>query len=110
MPARRKAAKKKIDRSPEKALIDCAFTPNGNRRADTTMPLPSKQIHCQCGHVTTLQSKKLRCIKCGKFLFYDQKEKRRHITNHIYAVAMLALGIGIIAFLFIEMIIEPLLR
>ena len=72
------------------------------------MPLPSKEIRCRCGHVMTLQSRKLRCIKCGKFLFYDEKEKRRHTSNQIYIVAMLALAIGIIAYLFIEMIVEPL--
>ncbi|MGB5422847.1 MAG: hypothetical protein WBN03_11850 [Desulfobacterales bacterium] len=72
------------------------------------MPLPLKEIQCQCGHVTTLQSKKLRCIKCGKFVFYDEKEKRRHTTNQFYVVAMLALAIGIITYLFVEMIVEPL--
>lgn len=72
------------------------------------MPLSSKEIQCPCGHVITLQSKKLRCIKCGKFVFYDEKEKRRHTTNQFYAVAMLALAIGIITYLFVEMIVEPL--
>lgn len=72
------------------------------------MPLPSKEIQCQCGHVMTLQSKKLRCIKCGKFLFYDENEKRRHTTNQIYFVAMLVSAIGIITYLFVEMIVRPL--
>lgn len=72
------------------------------------MPLPSKEIQCQCGHFMTLQSKKLRCIKCGKFLFYDENEKRRHTTNQIYFVAMLASAIGIITYLFVEMIVRPL--
>ncbi|MFZ0610915.1 MAG: hypothetical protein WAM73_01610 [Desulfobacterales bacterium] len=73
-----------------------------------TMPLPSKDIDCPCGHVTTLQTKKLRCIKCGKFLFYDDTEKKRHSTNQIYLVAMLAAGIGIVTYLFVEMIVRPL--
>jgi uncharacterized paraquat-inducible protein A len=72
------------------------------------MPLSSKEIQCPCGHVITLQSKKLRCIKCGKFVFYDEKEKRRHTTSQLYAVAMLALAIGIITYLFVEMIVRPL--
>jgi hypothetical protein len=41
-------------------------------------------------------------------VFYDEKEKRRHTTNQFYVVAMLALAIGIIAYLFVEMIVEPL--
>lgn len=72
------------------------------------MSLPSKEIQCPCGHVMTLQSKKLRCIKCGKFLFYDENEKRRHTTSQIYFVAMLASAIGIITYLFVEMIVRPL--
>ncbi|MFZ0243154.1 MAG: hypothetical protein WAL90_16050 [Desulfobacterales bacterium] len=73
-----------------------------------TMPLPPIDIECPCGHVTTLQTKKLRCIKCGKFLFYDDKEKRRHGTNQIYFVAMLSAAIGIVTYLFVEMIVRPL--
>ena len=42
-------------------------------------------------------------------MFYDDKEKRRHTTNQFYVVAMLALAIGIITYLFVEMIVEPLL-
>jgi len=72
------------------------------------MPLSSKEIQCPCGHVITLQSKKLRCIKCGKFVFYDEKEKRRHTTNQLYIVAMLVSAIGIITYLFVEMIVRPL--
>jgi uncharacterized paraquat-inducible protein A len=72
------------------------------------MPLPAKEIQCQCGHVMTMQYKKLRCVKCGQYLFYDEKEKRRHRSAQIYTVAMLALAIGIIAYLFVEMIVEPL--
>jgi hypothetical protein len=41
-------------------------------------------------------------------VFYDEKEKRRHTTNQLYAVAMLALAIGIITYLFVEMIVRPL--
>jgi hypothetical protein len=72
------------------------------------MPLPSKEIQCPCGHVMTLQLEKLRCIKCGKFLFYDEKEKRRHTTNQLYIVVMLVSAIGIITYLFVEMIVRPL--
>lgn len=72
------------------------------------MAFPEKEIHCRCGNVMTLQTRKLRCVKCGRFLFYNDQEQRRHHTAQIYTVAMLALGIGIITYLFIEMIVEPL--
>ena len=72
------------------------------------MPLPPKEVQCACGHVSSLKIKKLRCIKCGKFIFYDELEKRRHRNAQIYAVAMLAGAIGILTYLFIEMIVTPL--
>lgn len=72
------------------------------------MSLPTKDIECQCGHVTTLATTKLRCVKCGEFLFYDDKEKKRHSTNQIYFVVMLVSAIGIVTYLFVEMIVRPL--
>ena len=73
------------------------------------MPLPPKEVQCPCGQVTTLKLRKLRCIKCGKFVFYDEKEKRRHKNAQVYAVVMFAAAIGILTYLFIEMIVTPLL-
>ena len=74
------------------------------------MRLPSKEVVCQCGHVSVLETKKLLCIKCGKYVFYNPQEKRRHQAKTIYAVVMLALGLGFITYLFLEMIVTPLLR
>ena len=68
-----------------------------------------KQVDCKCGHTMTLIIGKLRCIKCGAFLYYDENERRRHRTATIYAIVMLALGIGTLTYLAIEMIVEPLL-
>ena len=73
------------------------------------MPMPSKDITCKCGHVSTLQTRKLLCTNCGKYVFYNAKEKRRHTMNTYYVLAMFLLAFGILAFLFMEMIAEPLL-
>jgi len=70
---------------------------------------PPKEVVCKCGHVSTLETNKLMCIKCGKYIFYDSQEKRRHHAKTIYAIVMLALGLGFITYLFIEMIVTPLL-
>ncbi len=72
------------------------------------MPLSPKDIQCRCGHTSTLQSRKLLCIKCGKYVFYDSSERRRHRFNTIYVIAMLALAAGFVTYLFVEMIAEPL--
>ena len=73
------------------------------------MPLSPKDVRCRCGHVSSLNLRKMRCIKCGKFIFYNEEEERRHKTTQFYTVAMLVAAIGIITYLFIEMIVDPLL-
>jgi hypothetical protein len=56
-----------------------------------------------------LTTRKLLCIKCGKYVFYDDHEKRRHQLNSFYMVGMLVLAIGVLTFFFMEMIVTPLL-
>ncbi len=73
------------------------------------MGLPPKEVVCQCGHASLLETKKLLCIKCGKYVFYDDQEKRRHQKRQIYGVVMFALAVGFVTYLFIEMIVSPLL-
>ena len=72
------------------------------------MPLPQKEITCQCGHTMTLAMRKMRCIKCGKYVFYNAEEARKHRFNSFYVVALFALAAGFIAYLFMEMIVRPL--
>ncbi|HHP7234239.1 MAG TPA: hypothetical protein ACFCUC_06385 [Desulfobacterales bacterium] len=73
------------------------------------MPLPAKKIGCQCGHTMTLTTRKLRCVKCGGYLFYNDGEKRRHRINAFYMIAMFVLAGGFLTFLFVELIVEPLM-
>ncbi|MEW5910456.1 MAG: hypothetical protein AB1659_11690 [Thermodesulfobacteriota bacterium] len=74
------------------------------------MPLNPKEVICECGNSMTLSVRKLRCVKCGKYLFYDEPDKRRHRANTIYFLLMFALGVGFTAYFFIEMIVDPLFR
>jgi len=73
------------------------------------MSLPAKQAECQCGHTMSLNTRKLRCVKCGGYLFYNEDEKRRHRTNSFYVIAMFVLAAGILTYLFVELIVEPLM-
>ena len=73
------------------------------------MPLPAKTIECRCGHTMTLKNRKLRCVKCGGYLFYNEDEKRRHRTNAFSMIAMFVLAAGFLTFLFVEMIVVPLM-
>jgi hypothetical protein len=74
------------------------------------MPLSPKEVACECGHAMTLTLRKLRCVKCGKYIFYNELEKRRHRVNSIYFLMMFALGVGFVIYFFIEMIVDPLFR
>jgi uncharacterized paraquat-inducible protein A len=72
------------------------------------MPQPEKEITCQCGHSMTIKMNKMRCVKCGKHVFYTESEQRRHRLGIIYAVAIFVSVTAFITYLFIEMIVTPL--
>jgi len=74
------------------------------------MPRPPKEVTCRCGHTSTLTIPKLLCIKCGKYIFYDDQEKRRHRMHSLYGLAMFAAAITLVTYFFVEMIVEPLFR
>ena len=73
------------------------------------MPKPPKDITCKCGHTTTLETSKLLCIKCGKYVFYNDQEKRRYRMATFYTLALFLLAFGFLTFLFVEMIVTPLM-
>ena len=73
------------------------------------MPMPAKDITCRCGHTTTLETSKLLCIKCGKYVFYNDQEKRRYRIATYYTLGLFLLAFGFLAYLFMEMIVTPLL-
>jgi hypothetical protein len=69
-----------------------------------------REIACACGHVSTLASQRMLCIKCGKWIFYDEKEKRAHRYQSWYFTAIIVCALGFIAYFFVEMILSPLMR
>jgi uncharacterized paraquat-inducible protein A len=74
------------------------------------MTLEAKQVNCQCGHSFITEKEKSWCERCARPVYYHKKDQRRHKLNQIYVVAMAALAITFLTYLFIEMIAEPLLR
>lgn len=74
------------------------------------MALEAKQVSCQCGHSFSTEKEKTYCEKCARPVFYHKKDQRRNTLNHYYAVAMAALVITFLTYLFIEMIATPLLH
>ena len=71
--------------------------------------LPPKDVVCDCGHALTIERKKILCTKCGKYVFYNAEERKKHKMNTIYIVLAIASALGLITYFFIEMIAKPLL-
>lgn len=71
------------------------------------MVMKSKDVACSCGHVTSLANRKLRCVKCGKYVFYDEHEKQAHRRQTLYIMSVLVLALGFITYFFVEMVLKP---
>ncbi len=73
------------------------------------MRLKPKQVQCNCGHVSNLENRNMRCVKCGQLVFYTSKDKKAHKRNHVYVVGMIVAVITFLTYIFIELIAVPLL-
>jgi hypothetical protein len=73
------------------------------------MRLKPKQVQCNCGHISTLESKNALCVKCGQPVFYTSKDKKAHKRNHVYVVSMIVAVMTFLTYMFIELIAVPLL-
>ena len=72
------------------------------------MQLTPKDVPCPCGHVTTLTTRKLMCIKCGKYVFYDENERKAHRRLTLFVIMVVALSLGLVTYFFVEMVLGPL--
>jgi hypothetical protein len=70
--------------------------------------LPAKDVACACGNTLTLTRQRDWCLKCGQPVFYNPKDKKWHKINRVYIVVMFAAAVFIVAYLFFEMIVIPL--
>lgn len=99
----------KTDRQPLKA--DCGVGTGaavGHHRKEWLYMLEPKDVTCSCGHVTHLANRKLLCIKCGKYVFYSEEERKAHRRLTLYVTIVLALALGFVAYFFVEMVLGPL--
>jgi hypothetical protein len=72
------------------------------------MLLTAKEVPCPCGHVTTLTTRKLMCIKCGQYVFYSEQDKKAQRRQTLFVATVLVLALGFAAYFFVEMILGPL--
>lgn len=73
------------------------------------MQFQSKDVACSCGHITNLTTGKLMCIKCGKYVYYDENERKSYRRQKLYVTAIIVMVLGFFAFFFVEMLLRPLM-
>jgi hypothetical protein len=72
------------------------------------MQLQPKDVACPCGHITNLTTRKLLCIKCGKYVFYNEDERKAHRRMTRYVTVVVVLALGFVTYFFVEMVLGPL--
>jgi len=72
------------------------------------MQLQTKDVACSCGHITSLTTRKLLCIKCGKYVFYNEAERKAHRRQSLYFTVVVVMALGFITYFFVEMVLGPL--
>jgi hypothetical protein len=68
-----------------------------------------KDVTCACGHITNLTTRRLLCIKCGKYVFYDENERKAHRRQSLYVTAILVLALGFVTYFFVEIVLGPIM-
>ena len=75
------------------------------------MGLPEKEVTCDhCGHNFLSDREKYWCDKCGRPVFYSDKGRRRQKMTNLMIILSVAGVFCFIAYIFIEIIVDPLLR
>lgn len=72
------------------------------------MALAPKEVPCSCGQVSVMTTRKLLCIRCGKYVFYDDRERRAHRLQSWYFTALIVLAMGLMTYFFVEMVLKPM--
>jgi hypothetical protein len=81
------------------------------------MPLEKEQVSlmpheltCDCGHSFVSEKEKDYCGKCGRKVFLDPREGRRHRLNNYYMGTLIVAVIAFITFIFVEIVAIPILK
>ncbi|MCU0561138.1 MAG: hypothetical protein MUD16_13220 [Desulfobacterales bacterium] len=69
--------------------------------------MESREVRCTCGRTLRLSTPLLRCEGCGRNVFYDDSERRRHRTSVAVTTVLMLAAFGLVAYLFIEMVAVP---
>ena len=72
------------------------------------MALQRKQVTCECGNTIEIDMRRDWCDKCGKPVYYHEKERHSHKINQIYVLVSFLLGIGFLVYLFVETVVRSI--
>jgi hypothetical protein len=71
--------------------------------------MTAHELTCECGHSFSSERAKDYCAKCGRKVFLDPAERRRHKINNFYMGALIIAVLAFMAFIFVEVIAVPIL-
>ena len=72
--------------------------------------MTSHELTCECGYAFTSEKQMDYCGKCGRKVFLDPAEGRKHKINNFYMGTLIVAVLAFIAFIFVEVIAIPILR
>lgn len=62
-----------------------------------------------CGHRFTPETPVRWCPKCARRIFANEKERKSHRINTVYTYVMAAGALSVLAYLFFELIVVPIM-
>ncbi len=72
------------------------------------MNITPKTVRCDCGQEHRLERSSLWCNKCGKRVFYYEKDKRGEKFNSYYMYIVVFGVITFLIYIFVELILVPM--
>jgi uncharacterized paraquat-inducible protein A len=70
----------------------------------------SHELTCDCGHSFTSERERDYCAKCGRKVFRDPDEQRKHRFNNYYMGTLIVAVLAFITFIFMEVVAIPILK
>jgi len=71
------------------------------------MNITPKTVRCDCGQEFILERSSIWCNKCGKRVFYHEKDKRGEKFNSYYMYVVVFGVITFLTYIFVELILVP---
>lgn len=71
------------------------------------MKFEVKEVECECGHRFESENWRSWCTKCGKPVYYDPKDQKRHKLNSVYMFLVFISVVFFLIYIYTELIARP---